>query len=336
MKVQLYSGGLHSVGRSGAGRAIKHQKRALTLNHIEYTTDRNDSFDIAHINTIFPSSYFWAKKCRKNGKKVIYHAHSTREDFERSFMFSNMLAPLFQKWIVRCYNTADALITPTPYSKRLIEAYGIKKPIYALSNGIELDFFCYDEARAKEFRKQFGFSEDDKVIISVGLYIERKGILDFVELAKRMPEYKFVWFGYTPLYQVPRKVRKAVKTKLPNLFFPGYVEPEHFRNAYSGADLFLFPTYEETEGIVLLESLACRQNTLIRDIPIYESWLTDGVNVYKAKTLNEFEARIRGICEHTLPCLKDAGYELVSDKDLSQIGKQLLKIYESVLNEPQS
>ena len=69
MKVQLYSGGLHSVGRSGVGRAIKHQKRALTLNHIEYTTDRNDSFDIAHINTIFPSSYSGRKNAAKTAKK---------------------------------------------------------------------------------------------------------------------------------------------------------------------------------------------------------------------------------------------------------------------------
>ena len=29
----------------------------------------------------------------------------------------------------------------------------------------------------------------------VGLTIERKGILDFVELAKRIPEYQFIWSG---------------------------------------------------------------------------------------------------------------------------------------------
>lgn len=41
--------------------------------------------------------------------------------------------------------------------------------------------------------------------MGVGLYIERKGILDFVELAKRLPEYKFIWFGYSSLAYSPKK-----------------------------------------------------------------------------------------------------------------------------------
>ena len=58
--------------------------------------------------------------------------------------------------------------------------------------------------------------------MSVGLTIERKGVCDFVELAKRMPQYKFIWFGETNLDTVPLNVRKAVETKLPNLCFAGY------------------------------------------------------------------------------------------------------------------
>ena len=56
--------------------------------------------------------------------------------------------------------------------------------------------------------------------MSAGLWIDRKGITDFVELAKRMPQYDFVWYGESNLYTVPAKIRKAVKTKLPNLFIP--------------------------------------------------------------------------------------------------------------------
>ena len=62
--------------------------------------------------------------------------------------------------------------------------------------------------------------------MSVGLYIKRKGILDFVALAKAMPAYQFIWFGYLNLHQVPREIREAVETKLPNLQFAGYVAPD--------------------------------------------------------------------------------------------------------------
>ena len=56
MKILLHTGKFKDVEKSGVGRAIVHQKKALDLMHIPYTTDPNSEFDIAHINTIFPES----------------------------------------------------------------------------------------------------------------------------------------------------------------------------------------------------------------------------------------------------------------------------------------
>lgn len=333
MKILLYAEALKIIKNSGVAKALSHQKKALELNQVKYTTNMDEPYDIAHINTVFPKSYFLAKRLHKAGKKVVYHAHSTEEDFRNSFVFSNLVSGLFKKWLIKCYSLGDCLITPTPYSKRLLEGYGLKPPIHAISNGIEMDFFERNEDKGAEFRKQFGFSPEDKIIMSVGLYIERKGILDFVELAKRMPKYKFIWFGYTPLYSVPAKIRRAVKTQLPNLFFPGYVDSTVLRTAYWGADLFLFPTQEETEGIVLLEALAARQNVLIRDIPIYEGWFQDGENVYKASDLEGFETKICQILEGECPDLTEAGYRVAVERDIKNVGKELSEIYQGLLEE---
>ena len=74
------------------------KKKALTLNNIEFTTDKNDlDYDILHINTIYPDSISMIKQARENNKKIIYHAHSTEEDFKNSFMFSNSFAGLYKK-----------------------------------------------------------------------------------------------------------------------------------------------------------------------------------------------------------------------------------------------
>ena len=197
MKVLLYTEGLKAVGKSGLGKAIQHQQKALELEGIDYTLDPKDDFDILHINTYFPKSYYFAKKMKKLGKKIVYHAHSTEEDFKNSFIGSNAFSGEFKKWIVRCYSLGDVIVTPTLYAKNLLKEYeGLEdKKIYAISNGIEIDFFKRDEALGIKFRKDYGYSDKDKVIIGIGLYIERKGIVDFVELAKRMPDYKFNWFG---------------------------------------------------------------------------------------------------------------------------------------------
>ncbi len=331
MKVLLYTEGERVVGRSGLGKAIQHQMKALDSVGIEYTTKLSDDYDILHINTYFPVSYEIAVGAKKKGKKVVYHAHSTEEDFRDGFIFSKQVSPLFKKWLIKCYSLGDVIVTPTLYSKKLLEGYGIDKKIYAISNGIEMNFFKRDEEAGRKFREEYGYTMSDKVIIGIGLYIERKGIVDFVELAKRLSDYQFIWFGYSPLSAATKPVRDAVNTCLPNLKFAGYVEQSVIRQAMSGCDLYLFPTLEETEGIPIIEACACKTKALIRDIPVFDGWLEDGVNVYKAKDVDEFEEKIKKIISGELPDLTEKAYRVAMKRDIKQVGLQLKKVYEEVL-----
>lgn len=330
MKVLLYTEGYKTISKSGLGKAIKHQMKALEDNNIEYTTNLHDDFDILHINFYGPKSYLFAKKMRKKGKKIVYHAHSTEEDFRNSFLCSNLVSPLFKKWLCTCYRLGDQIITPTEYSKRLLENYSLNRPIKAISNGVDTEFFERDEKAGKSFRRKYGYKAKDKVIVGIGLYIERKGILDFVELAKRLSEYKFIWFGYSPLWASPRKIKKAVATKLDNLTFAGYVESSVIKSALSGADLYLFPTLEETEGIPIIEALTSKIPTLIRDIPVFEEY-EDKKAVYKAKNVDEFEEKIKLILNKELPDLSESGYKIAKKKDTKIVGKELIETYKETL-----
>ncbi len=328
MKVYLYMGLYKLVRMSGIGKAVCHQMEALKETGVPYTTNRGDEYDIIHLNTIFPDSYLMAKWAKKRGKKVIYYGHSTMEDFRNSFRGSNLFAPLFKFWIKKCYSSADVVITPTDYSRRLLEGYGIERPIYSLSNGIDLRQYRCDEGRRKRFREKYGIGHGAKVVLSVGHYIERKGIMDFIELSKKFPEYQFYWFGYTQRELVEKNIQKAIDAAGSNLHFPGYVEQDEMLDAYAGSDLFLFMTHEETEGIVMLEAMAMQIPILVRDIPIYETWLPDREVVYKAGCFEEFVQRVPEILEGQVPNLTDAAYRVVSHNDLPVIGRRLQEIYE--------
>lgn len=335
MKVLLYFEGEFALAKSGIGRALEHQKRALTEMGITYTTDPAcTDYDILHINTYGINSKAMIKKARKMGKKVIYHAHSTEEDFRNSFIGSNQVSPLVKKYLVSLYNKADYLITPTPYSKSLLEDYGIKLPIRAISNGIDLDKYVKDPRKEELFKDYFHIKEDEKVIICVGLYFERKGITDFIQLAERLPDYRFIWFGHTPLLSIPAHVRKLVVEDHPaNVEFPGYIKGQVIEGAFSACDLFFFPSYEETEGIVVLEALASRQRVLVRDIPVYDNWLEDGVHCYKGSTNQEFYELIQGIIQGTLPDTSQRAFEVAAQRSIVEVGKALKEVYEEVLSQ---
>lgn len=330
MKILIYNEDYQTVKESGVGKAIDHQKKALELAGVSYTLNSKDDYDICHINTVFPKSVSFAKKAKRAGKKIVYHGHSTEEDFRNSFIFSNQLAPFFKKWLIYCYKKGDLILTPTAYSKKILESYKMDRKIEVVSNGIDLDFWKEAKNDRENFYQRYGLDENKKSIISVGLFIERKGILDFVDLAKRLPQYEFVWFGELNLKLVPEKVRRAVETKLENLHFPGYVDQNLLREAYSGSDLYIFPTFEETEGIVLLEALATKADIIIRDIEIYKN-LKEGENIYKAKDLDEFYEKIKLIMEGDLPSLEEKAYLLAEEKSLENVGKKLKKIYEELL-----
>lgn len=333
MKILLYFENADIISKSGIGRAMKHQIAALESQSIDYTLDPDDDFDIAHINTIGLKSDILIKKWRKEGKKIIYHAHSTEEDFRNSFIFSNQIAPLFKIRLISLYSKADCIITPTPYSKKLISQYkGITQKIYAISNGIDIDSYDYNETYIQQFRNYFHLQPNQKVVMSVGLFFRRKGILDFIEIAKRLPNYTFIWFGDTPLYTIPHDIRKIVTGEHPdNVIFPGYIAGDIIKGAYAGSHAFLFASYEETEGIVVLEALASYQQVILRDIPVYNDWLEDGIHCYKGKNVDELTQLVYQVVEKKVPHLGKNGRKIAEEKSITEVGKQLHDIYQSLL-----
>ncbi|MBS9335403.1 glycosyltransferase [Fructobacillus sp. M1-13] len=335
MKVLLYFENQKWIAQSGIGRALRLQQAALgPVADVTVTTDpKCEDYDVLHINTYGVRSMHMVKKAHRLGKKVVYHAHSTYEDFRNSFFGSNLLAPLYKKYLVALYRQADALITPTPYSKSLLENYGLTQPIYPVSNGIDLTKYAPDESKIQAYKEYFGIKANQQVVMAVGLFFERKGLFDFIELAKRHPEVTFIWFGHTNLAIVPAKVRKAIEDHPKNLSFPGYITGDIIKGAFAGADLFLYPSYEETEGIVVLEALASKQKLLVRDIPVYDGWLYDQKNCYKATDLDDFDQQMDAILAGNRPDLTKAGYEVAKDRDLHRIGEILNHVYRAVLDE---
>ena len=192
MKVLIYFESADKLKKSGIGRAMRHQIEACKEAGIEYTINKNDTYDIVHINTLFEKSKKLLKRCKKKHIPVIVHGHSTFEDFKNSFAFWRLMSVYFYHEIRVMYRGADAMITPTNYSKKLIESYGFNRPVYAISNGIKLDDYQYDEEAYQTFIYKFNIKENEKVVMGVGLPFQRKGLQDFIEVARSFPNIKFI------------------------------------------------------------------------------------------------------------------------------------------------
>lgn len=72
MKILLYFEGQNVIGKSGIGRALSHQKRALASMGIDYTLDPSATdYDILHINTYGLKSLQLVRKAKGSVKSGL-------------------------------------------------------------------------------------------------------------------------------------------------------------------------------------------------------------------------------------------------------------------------
>lgn len=332
MKVLLYFEAENKIKTSGIGRALKHQIKALSSAGVDYTLSSKDQFDIAHLNTYFPHSKKLLKRLKRKHIPVIVHGHSTIEDFKNSFKLWKVMALWFNPNLIWFYKNADFIITPTEYSKRCIDAYNTGTEVIYVSNGIDPDEYAYDENKIKAFKEYFHIQEGQKVVMGVGFPFNRKGIKDFFEIARKRPNITFIWFGYLHPFLVSSDVKKAIKHKPDNVIMPGYIDNAIIKGAYRYCECLLFTSYEETEGIVVLEALASSCPVLIRDIGVYSDWLEDKRDCYKAKNNEEFVEKLDYLMSHDNSKIIGNGLKLVEERTLEKVGQQLKKAYQNLLD----
>lgn len=331
MKVCLYLEGSSLLKRSGIGVALERQRKALEKAGVEYTLDPKGDYDVIHINTIFPKSLYYANLARKRGKKVIMHAHTLEEDTRNSFTMSNTIAPLFKRYLGFFYSQADHIICPTPYVKKQLETiYGIKKPITAISNGVDLERFKFSEEKRKAYREKYKLGEI--VPFSVGHVFMRKGVKTFINVARDFKN-QFVWFGnyFSGALVSSKELEKAISSKPPNVMFTGYVDD--ILAAYSAGDIFFFPSTAETQGIVILEAWAMERPVLIRDLPVFGDWTHDGKDCLRAKDDEDFKKKLRMLIddEGLRKRLVEEGKKTVKEHSMDKVGLKLKSVYEEVL-----
>ena len=329
MKVCLYLELEKLLSRSGIYSAFRNHLQALKTAGVEVTTDPQDRYDLLHLHWLGPKSLWYLRRARKKGIPVVLHAHSIGSyDFAGGFTGTSLVAPLYERYLDRAYRLADALFVPPEFAKQMLSKRGLGA-VFVVSNGIDLSRFRFSEEKRRTWRERLGLKRF--TVYCSGNILLRKGVIDFIEVARALPELAFVWFGqyWGPLGFHPR-MYKALKRRPKNLLFPGFVrEPE---GAYAACDLFFFPTYGENQPLVVLEAAALGRPLVLRDVPAF-SELVHGVQCLKGATVEEFIAHIQRMAEEPARrlALSREAYRWAMGHSLPEVGRRLASLYRAVL-----
>ncbi len=334
MKICLYLEFYHFWGgilfrKIGTGLLSSYRNQKVMLDYlgIPFVEKWDDSCDILQINTPWLKSLYLIKKAKRRGMPVIIWTHVTVEDAMQVFRFMPLVAPLFKKYLIYAYSQADLLLPPSEYTKSLLLAYGLpEEKIKIQSNGVDLKKNYEDKDKRAAGRKQYELSSI--TVGTVGLVIPRKGIDIFISLAEKFKNNPFVWFGKIYGSLLVKPLPKNLPT---NVRFTGYVDD--VLAAFNSLDIFIFPSYEENQGIVILEAAAVGLPILVRDIPVYNGWLLHGENCLKAKNNDEFEKYLRQLIDDE-GLRKKLGRNakiLAKKESIEALGEKLKKEYSKIL-----
>ena len=299
-----------------------------------------DGIDVLHVQTPFVAHWVGIQAARRLRVPVIETYHTFFEEYLHHYLPLLPAAAaraLARKFSRRQCNAVDGVIAPSRQLADVLLRYGVTRSVHTIPTGLNLDEFRGGDGAA--FRARHGIAADRPVMLLVGRVAHEKNIgfllraLDAVR--QRVANVLFVIAGEGPA--LPALRRAASEAELEgHVLFVGYLDRRGpLLDCYRAADVFVFASRTETQGLVLLESLALGvpvvSTAVLGTKEVLEN--ADGALVVH-EDVAEFAAAVtRVLTEPALRAqLANAGRAFVERHWSSrEMARRLLRLYEEVV-----
>ena len=176
-----------------------------------------------------------------------------------------------------------------------LAAYGIDpQKVTFIPNYVSGSVFStVDRRQVKELRSSWGLDPERFTVVCAGQLQTRKGVLEFAQIAKALPQMQFVWagdFAFGGMSDGHKELEKLLHDHSDNLHFTGLIERKKMPQLYQLGDVMLLPSYDELFPMTVLEAMSCGKPILLRDLSLYQVIL-DGYYL-KAADNRQFIAQL--------------------------------------------
>ncbi|MFZ9138970.1 MAG: glycosyltransferase family 4 protein [Bacilli bacterium] len=258
-----------SVPGQGVGAAYIEQlnliQQSKKLNVVLKGTGK---LDLIHIHTV--NFRYWIAMLFIGIPKVVY-VHFLPSTLATSIKLPRIFFGILKWYIKKFYQTASYLVVVNPIFIDPLVKMGIKKErIKFIPNFVDESKFTITESRTT-IRKSWKFKRF--TVLGVGQVQHRKGVLDFIETAKRLPNLDFVWaggFSFKGLTAGYEELKEVMENPPANVRFLGIIPREKMKELYHGCDLFFLPSFDELMPMSVLEAAVCNKPILLRDLELYQ------------------------------------------------------------------
>ncbi|TVU91060.1 glycosyltransferase [Vreelandella titanicae] len=223
------------------------------------------AFDLIHVHTPFTAHYAGVALGRRLNIPVIATYHTLFEEYIHHYIRwlpRGWLRLAARRLSVHQCQQLDALVAPSRAMQDALSRYGVTTPTTVIATGLALESFCHSQGGQddSDFRTHYNLPQEAQLLLYVGRAAFEKNIDFLIDMLPKVlaehPATRLIITGEGPAHD--SLVQRAQEIGVADaVLFLGYLDRNGpLQAAYRAADVFVFASRTETQGLVLLEAMA--------------------------------------------------------------------------------
>jgi len=235
---------------------------------------------------------------------LVYTFHTLYDNLTHYFLMdTKQVRKEVRRYVVNFANCCDLVITPTEPIRRYMLDSGVNTRTATLPTGIDFSRFDHiSKTRLKKREQKLRLARFEKVIFYAGRISQEKNLdLAINALKKLVDQGRNVCLliaGEGPAQRSLEREAEDLGVE-DHIIWAGFISQEELPEFYYLADLFIFPSPADTQGIVLYEARAAGLPIVAVDSMASQAIVKDGENGLIARNdPRDFARKISELLDH--------------------------------------
>jgi 1,2-diacylglycerol 3-alpha-glucosyltransferase len=234
--------------------------------------------DIFHAHHPFLLGPAARRLARSAGRPLVFTYHTRYEKYAHYVPLTRTLVETAAVVLsTRFAKRVDAVIAPSVVVRDELVRRGVRAPVSVVPTGVDLA--CFRPGDRLAARRALALPDHDPVLLYVGRLDREKSVdrvlLAFERVASTVPRARLLIVGHG---KEAERLRRRAETLAAagGVQFLGARAHDTLPVCYQAADLFLFASETETQGLVLAEAAACGLPAVAVDASGCDEVIRDG------------------------------------------------------------
>jgi len=329
MKVFVYYKPADASDAFEGTRLRKTIKGACEAVNISWVSAPEQGLDVAHF--ISPSDLLLMREQKEKGVPCVVSAFYAENDPHASYLTDGEKLVLTPRGLAML-NQADLVLVPDERMATFAKENGVTSHIEVLEPAVRMNRFSKMALESKIFRRYFGVSPSQKIVVATGSYGDKKTVNLVKKVAEACPSLEFYFFGakrkYDPL-NIAKKITRLKRTA--NMHFKDIVQDDVYRSALMNSLAYISNDSVRPDPITSIEAFASQTQVVAFDSARPNPLLRENETCYFFTSPEEMAKYLTSLNLGSAESTIDSAYAIAKAHNLISYGKALQKHYESLM-----